>query len=237
MSCGPPNVAAARRASSTSLRRVRRARSAAGTSSPASSSRPRTVSVSCTPSTCPLTSRSGPPGTAATTRRSVRPVTGSAPNSTPPHAGWRNGCTRTAIGASPPERDHLVDGGEERLPPAHVEHRREQPGHRLRATVLDRRRRAHDERQPAGVGQRLPRVVEGRGVPAARRCRRPGRGVPAVVTANPGSTERPAARARASAAALAPADCRHGAPARRRGRPPTGDCVGAVAVARGRRGS
>ena len=103
MSCGPPNVSAVRRASLTSLRRVRRDRSSAGTSSPASCSRPRTESVSWTPSICPLTSRSGPPGTAATTRRSVRPVTGSAPNSTPPHDGWRNGCTSTAIGASPPD--------------------------------------------------------------------------------------------------------------------------------------
>ena len=84
MSCGPPNVAAARRASADERRRVCRARSAAGASARAWRAGRSRVSVRCTPSTSPLTSRSGPPGTAATTSRSRRPVTGSAPNSTPP---------------------------------------------------------------------------------------------------------------------------------------------------------
>ena len=52
------------------------------------------------PSTSPLTSGSGPPRTALTTRRSVRPVTGSMPNITPPYAGSMSGWTSTAIGWS-----------------------------------------------------------------------------------------------------------------------------------------
>jgi hypothetical protein len=52
------------------------------------------------PSTSPLTSGSGPPRTALTTRRSARPLTGSQPNITPPYAGSINGWTSTAMGWS-----------------------------------------------------------------------------------------------------------------------------------------
>ncbi len=52
------------------------------------------------PSTSPLTSGSGPPRTADTTRRSLRPLTGSTPNMTPPNRGSMSGWTSTAIGES-----------------------------------------------------------------------------------------------------------------------------------------
>ena len=58
----------------------------------------RVSSTKRDPSTSPLTNGSGPPTTAETTRRSLRPVTGSTPNRTPPNAGSINGCTSTAIG-------------------------------------------------------------------------------------------------------------------------------------------
>jgi hypothetical protein len=52
------------------------------------------------PSTSPLTRGSGPPRTAVTIRRSVRPDTGSMPNITPPNLGSIRGWTSTAIGRS-----------------------------------------------------------------------------------------------------------------------------------------
>ena len=72
--------------------------------------------------------------------------------------------------------DDLVHRGEEGLPPADVEERREHPCHRLGAAVLDGRRRPHDDRAPAGGGQRLPCGVEGDGVVAGGRARGEGGG-------------------------------------------------------------
>ena len=64
------------------------------------------------------------------------------------------------MGASPPDRTTSSTASRNALPTADVEHRGEQARHRLRPAVLDGRRRPHDERPPAGVGQRLPRVVQ-----------------------------------------------------------------------------
>ncbi len=49
---------------------------------------------------------------------------------------------------------------EERLPPGDVEHRRELPGHRRLADVLDGRRRADDQGLPVFVGQAHPGVAQ-----------------------------------------------------------------------------
>ena len=96
-SCGPPKTCA------TCLdRATRRRRSVAGSWGPS----PRVNSTTLAfpsrryrePSTSPLTRGSGPPSTADTVHRSVRPVTGSTPNSTPPCRGSISGWTRTAIG-------------------------------------------------------------------------------------------------------------------------------------------
>ena len=172
MSCGPPKVARARAARRASGRSTFRLRSAAGVSSLASRKRPRGESASCAPSTSPDTNRSGPPGTAATTRRSERPVTGSAPKSTPPHAGCKNGWTSAAIGAPCPERATVVDRVEECRPTPHVEHRREHAGHRLRRAVLVGRRRPNDERPFPVLGE-LGATCRGRRTSLRPTCRGP----------------------------------------------------------------
>ena len=129
--------------------------------------------MSVTPSTSPLTSWSGPPGTAAMTKRSRRPDTGSAPNITPPASGTRKGCTSTAMRPAPgrpsctasPLATTTRTASTKRVPAAHVEDRLEATGHRRVDAVLDRGRRTHDERPDAVIGQVTPGLancVDGR---------------------------------------------------------------------------
>ena len=206
-SCGPPNVAAARRASVTRRRRVRRARSAPGTSAAGVASRPLVVSVRCTPSTSPLTSRSGPPGTAATTSRSRRPVTGSAPNRTPPQAGSRNGWTSTAIGA--PRLDPITSSTAAR----NASHPRTSSTLR-KSPAIDcdpPSSTVDDDRTTSGRAPCSDSAAHAEcSAVAWRRDVRPAAtaSAPAVVSTKPGSAGSRAARARASAAAFAPATSR-----------------------------
>jgi hypothetical protein len=99
MSCGPPNAAAARFASWASVRSARDGIPSAPSAGSALTTRPRGDSVAVQPSSRPLTSRSGLPSQAESSSRSVRPLMGSAPKSTPPQRGESWGCTRTAMGA------------------------------------------------------------------------------------------------------------------------------------------
>ena len=135
-----------------------------------STTRPRRLTTAVQPSTAPDTSWSGPPGTAATTMRSWRPVSGSAPNSTPPHTACSIGCTRTAISASTRPACagpvgggvDLLDGREQRPLAGDVEDRLEHAGHRRGVAVLAGRRRPHDDRlRPVGgdVPPREQRLV------------------------------------------------------------------------------
>ena len=82
-SCGPPKTRSTSTDSATSCRRI--AAGSAGPSPWVKSIRAPLVSRTYRePSTSPLTRGSGPPSTADTVLRSVRPVTGSTPKSTPP---------------------------------------------------------------------------------------------------------------------------------------------------------
>ena len=102
------------------------------------------------PSTSPLTSGSGPPCTAVTTRRSLRPVTGSMPNMTPPKRRLdqrlhehRDRAVRRA--GTVARREHLLDRGGERVEAADADDRVELAGHRRVRRVLDDRRAARHE--------------------------------------------------------------------------------------------
>ena len=109
------------------------------------------------PSTSPLTSGSGPPRTALTTRRSVRPVTGSMPNITPPYAGSISGWTSTAIGCSAAparfrESSTAVTAVDEGVEAADPDDRLELTGHRRRRHVLDHGGAASDQRLLVATG-------------------------------------------------------------------------------------
>ena len=173
-------------------------------SSATSRTRPRRSSTAVHPSTSPETSWSGPPATAATTRRSRRPVTGSAPNSTPPHGASSIGCTSTAIvgvdeagvaGPRPRSRATVVDGADEGRLVGDVEDRVEHAGHRRGVAVLAGRRRTHDDRACAAVGDGAARPST---AVSRSSCDQ------AVVSTTPGRAGSPAARARARLAAFAP---------------------------------
>jgi hypothetical protein len=99
MSCGPPKAAAACLANRASERSAPDGMLGAPSAGSASTTRPLGDRVAVQPSSRPLTSRSGPPSQADSSSRSVRPLMGSAPKSTPPQRGESWGCTRTAMGA------------------------------------------------------------------------------------------------------------------------------------------
>ena len=140
-----------------------------------SRTRPRRSSTAVQPSTSPLTRASGPPATAATTRRSRRPVTGSAPKSTPPQRGSSIGWTRTAIGAStmPASRAEAAEPSTaasacaEGGLVADVEHGLEHAGHRGGGAVLAGGGRAHHDGVGAVGGHGPPRL-QGAGLVGGR---------------------------------------------------------------------
>ena len=167
MSCGPPNVRLARRASRASWRRGAPGGQPAGRASSVSARRPRSRQRQLH-------------AVDLAAHQAVGPAGDGGHDEAVGAAGDRVGAEQHAAPRRPEERLHehgdrglaagahdLVDGGDERFPTPHVEHGREHPGHRLRATVLGGRRRAHDERQPAVERQRAPRRLE------RRRRRRP----------------------------------------------------------------
>ena len=103
--------------------------------------------------------------TALTTRRSVRPVTGSMPNITPPYAGSISGWTSTAIGwsAAPArcrESSTAVTASTNASKPRDADDRLELAGHRRRRHVLDHRRAAGDQRLLVAA-RPLERVAHG----------------------------------------------------------------------------
>ena len=114
----------------------------------------------------PETNASGPPSTAATRKRSRRPDTGSAPNSTPPHWASIIGCTSTAIVAStrPASRAAAAEpttastATRKLLLVADVQHGLEHARHRRLTAVLAGRRRAHHDPGRAVTGQATPGV-------------------------------------------------------------------------------
>ncbi len=100
MSCGPPKISAQRSARRTSRRRIRRER---GTSSgPGINAlvRPRRRPRSDFRSAHRSPAAPGGRVPRRSGARSIRPVTGSIPNMTPPTSGSTSGCTRIAIGTS-----------------------------------------------------------------------------------------------------------------------------------------
>ena len=115
---------------------------------------PRAVSVIVTPSTSPLTSWSGPPGTAAIDE--AVGATGDGVGAEHDAAGVGNEERLDEHGHAARDRqtfvhgfatrDDRAHGVDETVPAAHVEHGLEAAGHRRVDAVLDRRRRAHDER-------------------------------------------------------------------------------------------
>ena len=207
-SCGPPYVRAAWRA-----RRARRRRIPAGGRSASdertSRTRPRRSRTPVHPSTSPDTSWSGPPGTAATTMRSRRPVTGSAPKSTPPHVACSIGWTRMAMSAStrPARRARSA----ERITPSSATSSSASPS----TSRIDSKTPAIDDASPSSpvdderttTGSEPWRETTRHAVTAASRscCDH------AVVSTTPGRAGSPALRARARFAAFAPT--RSGRPA------------------------
>ena len=139
MSWAAPNVDDARRASLTSLRRVRRARNASGTSALASRSRPRADErhVHAVDLTAHEAVRTAGHGGDHEAVGAAGDRIGTEQHAAPCRLEERlheNGDRSLTAGA-----DDLVDRIQEALPTANVQHRREQTRHRLRATVLDRR--------------------------------------------------------------------------------------------------
>ena len=168
------------------------------------------------PSTRPDTSWSGPPSTAVSSRRSVRPEMGSAPNSTPPSRGCSIGCTRTAMGAM-----SWPSMTAEASTSSTAARKASQPA----TSSTDWNRPAIDEDEPSSTVED-DRTTRARSGPAAavhrpsraRRARGRRHGsaraaAPRVVMTNPGRTGRPADAARASADALAPVSAPSAAPA------------------------
>ncbi len=214
MSCGPPNTAAVRAASPARARRSRRP--SPGRPVARSSRRPVGERASWMPSTRPDTSWSGPPSTAVSSRRSVRPEMGSAPNSTPPRRGCSIGWTRTAMGAT-----SWPSMTAEASTSSTAATKASQPA----TSSTDWNRPAIDDEAPSSTVED-DRTTRARSGPAAA-FHRPSRArkakgrrhgsaraaAPRVVMTNPGRTGRPADAARASADALAPVSAPSAAPA------------------------
>ena len=178
-SWGPPNARPASWPSRASRRSTAAGGRGASPTERTSTTRPRRSRTPVQPSVAPDTSWSGPPATAATTMRSWRPVSGSAPNSTPPHTAVEHRLHEHGhLGVDEPDLAgpfgravHLVDGEQERGLAGHVEDRLEHAGHRRRVAVLAGRRRAHDDRHAPVVGDGAPRghgVVVGLRSPGRR---------------------------------------------------------------------
>ena len=171
-SCGPPKTCA------TCLdRATRRRRSVAGSWGPSPRVNSTTLALPSRryrePSTSPLTRGSGPPSTADTVHRSVRPVTGSTPNSTPPCRGSISGWTRTAIGVpATPARVPRVEDGlhgiDEGGEPRHADDRVELARHRGARRVLQHRRAASDQGLLVATGE-LEGASQRRVLPPLRR--------------------------------------------------------------------
>ena len=174
-----------------------------------STTRPRRLRTAVQPSTAPDTSWSGPPATAATTMRSWRPVSGSAPNSTPPHTALQHRLHEHGhlgvdeAGASGPVGGgvDLLDGREQRRArrPRRGSTRTRRPSTRRRRP----RRSTTSARRPAAARRRRRRATR-----AARR--RVWRAVHAVVSTAPGRVGSPAARASGEVGGLRPDERRVG---------------------------
>ena len=175
----------------------------------ASNSRTFTLDASSTylePSTSPLTSGSGPPRTAVTTLRSVRPDTGSIPNITPPNRGSISGWTRTAIGwSAAPARCRESSTG---VTAATNASKPLMPMTDSNWPAIDDVGRVLDDRGAAGHERPSSPPARSKASRTAGCC---ATSAPpstasqnAVVRTTPGSVARPAAAPRARAAALPP---------------------------------
>ena len=205
-SCGPPNAPAtsadkpdeAPQIAGATARARRRARSRAPSR--------RCRAGSASPSTSPLTSGSGPPSTADTTRRSLRPVTGSTPNNTPPYRGSINGCTSTAMGdpatpACTSRVEHRLHRGDERVEASDADHRIEPAGHRGGRGVFDHRRAPRHQptlSPPASMNASRTAGCSPTRAPPSTAAEN------AVVSTTPANVSNPATAAADNAAALLP---------------------------------
>ena len=206
MSCGPSKAAVARAARAASARSVDRPR---GRASPPRSSRtlPRGERTAVQPSSRPLTRRSGPPSTAARSRRSVRPDTGSAANSTPPKRGSSWGWIRTPMRA-PGTSARLCDPRTRSTASTKLD--------QVDTSRTDSNTPAIDDEPPSSfVDEDRTTRVRSPDSPSVSQAARAGlcsardgcdqpRWSQSVVSTTPGSTGSPARRARARLAALAP---------------------------------